>query len=213
MALPPEPVDCWFLTGPTASGKTAVGLELARLLGAEIISMDSMALYRGMDVGTAKPTAEEQRAVPHHLIDVVDPDQDYSLAQYVAAARDAIAQIHSRGRQVLFVGQGHYSALKFIRYDAAANAWKLQETPSWWKGDARTGKGPIGHAYYNNAIDPLRGILYHHQSATRFVHRYDVARDEWTTLPEIPGAATGHGTALAYFPERKGLVRVRNSTR
>ena len=110
--------------------------------------------------------------------------------------------------QVLFVGQGHYSAVKFIGYSAAANSWKLMPTPTWWKGDAKTGKGPIGHAYQNNAIDPKRGILFHHQSATRFVHRYDIAKDEWATLPEIKDAAIGHGTALVYFPERNGLIRV-----
>jgi tRNA dimethylallyltransferase len=98
------PRDSWFLTGPTASGKTAVGLELAPLLGAEIISLDSMALYRGMDIGTAKPTTEERRAVPHHLIDVIEPDEQYSLAQYVAAARDAAERIVERGRVPLFVG-------------------------------------------------------------------------------------------------------------
>ena len=78
--------DCWFLTGATAVGKTAVGLALAQRLGAEIISLDSMAIYRGMDIGTAKPTAAERAVVPHHLIDIVDPADEYSVAQYVAAA-------------------------------------------------------------------------------------------------------------------------------
>lgn len=114
----------------------------------------------------------------------------------------------SKSQQVLFVGQGHYSAVKFIAYSAATNSWKLMPTPVWWKGDPKTGKGPIGHAYQNNAIDAARGLLFHHQSATRLVHKYDIAKDEWSTLPEIAGAATGHGTALAYFPERKGLIRV-----
>jgi hypothetical protein len=113
-----------------------------------------------------------------------------------------------KSQQVLFVGQGHYSAVKFIAYSAATNAWKLMPTPAWWKGDPKTGKGPIGHAYENNTIDPIRGHLFHHQSATRLVHKYDIASGEWSTLPEIAGATTGHGTALVYFPERKGLVRV-----
>ena len=65
--------NAWFLTGPTASGKSAVGVELARQIDAEIVSMDSIALYRGMDIGTAKPTCEQRHAVPHHLIDVLDP--------------------------------------------------------------------------------------------------------------------------------------------
>ncbi len=102
----PSPVDTdsWFLSGPTASGKTAVGIELALLLNAEIISLDSMALYRGLDIGTAKPTADERRRVPHHLIDVIEPDVDYSLAQYVDAAHRAVADIRARGRTALFVG-------------------------------------------------------------------------------------------------------------
>ena len=129
--------------------------------------------------------------------------QNHHILEYTGAAT-----WNPGTRQVLFVGQGHYSALKFIDYSADTNAWKLRPTPPWWKGDPKTGKGPIGHAYYNNTIDPIRGILYLHQSGTRLVHRYDVAKDEWTTLPEIQGAPTGHGTALAYFPEMKGLVRV-----
>jgi len=115
-------------------------------------------------------------------------------------------------QQLLFAGQGHYSAVKFITYSAATNAWRLMPTPEWWKGDPQTGKGPIGHAYNNNAIDPAKGILFHHQSATRLVHRYDIATDRWSTLPELKDAAAGHGTALAYFPEGKGLVRILGGT-
>ena len=69
----PFPAECLYLTGPTAAGKSAVALELAKLVGAEILALDSMTLYRGMDVGTAKPSAEERAAVPHHLVDRLDP--------------------------------------------------------------------------------------------------------------------------------------------
>jgi len=96
--------DCWYLTGPTASGKTSVGIALAGEMDAEIISLDSMAVYRELDVGTAKPTDEERMIVPHHLIDVVDPSEDYSLAEYVTAAYEAIRDIKRRGKKVLFVG-------------------------------------------------------------------------------------------------------------
>jgi tRNA dimethylallyltransferase len=96
--------DCWFLAGPTAAGKSAVGVELARQIGAEIVSMDSMALYRGMDIGTAKPTAAERRDVPHHLIDVLDPWEEFSLAQYVDRAGAAATEVAGRGREVLFLG-------------------------------------------------------------------------------------------------------------
>jgi len=96
--------DCWFLTGPTASGKSSVGVELAICLEAEIVSMDSMALYRGMDIGTAKPSLEQRRRVPHHLLDIIEPHEQYSLAQYVAAAHRVVENVRNRGRQVLFVG-------------------------------------------------------------------------------------------------------------
>jgi tRNA dimethylallyltransferase len=93
-----------YLTGPTASGKTAVGIMLARRLDAEIIALDSMTLYRGMDIGTAKPTLAERAGVPHHLIDVLEPWQQASVADYRALARSAIEAIESRGKRVLFVG-------------------------------------------------------------------------------------------------------------
>jgi tRNA dimethylallyltransferase len=94
----------WFLTGPTAAGKTAIGMALAEKLGAEIISMDSMAIYQGLDIGTAKPTVSEQRSVTHHLVDAVPPNEEFSLAQYLSAAQHAAAEIAGRRREVLFVG-------------------------------------------------------------------------------------------------------------
>ncbi len=103
--MPPTPaLDCWFLTGPTAAGKTGVGVELARRIGAEIVSLDSMALYRGMDVGTAKPTLQQRGGVTHHLIDVLQPHEQYNLAQYLQSAHRCVEEIKSRGREVLFVG-------------------------------------------------------------------------------------------------------------
>jgi tRNA dimethylallyltransferase len=92
------------VTGPTASGKSAVGIELARRINAEIISLDSMAVYRGMDVGTAKPSPTDRAAVPHHLIDVIDPWEDFSVAEYLRLADEAIQQIRARGREPLFIG-------------------------------------------------------------------------------------------------------------
>jgi tRNA dimethylallyltransferase len=96
--------DCWFLSGPTAAGKTKVGIELARQINAEIISLDSMAIYREMDIGTAKPTAQERTAVPHHLLDIVAPTDEFSLSEYIDAAHEKIAEIRGRGKEVLFVG-------------------------------------------------------------------------------------------------------------
>ena len=92
------------LVGPTATGKTEASLELARRLDAEILAVDSMVVYRGMDVGTAKPTPGERAAVPHHLIDVVEPEEPFSVARFQALARDALGAIRGRGRRALLVG-------------------------------------------------------------------------------------------------------------
>jgi tRNA dimethylallyltransferase len=96
--------DCWILSGPTASGKTALSLLLARRLDAEIVSVDSMAVYRGLDVGTAKPTAAQQAEVPHHLLDVVEPGEIYTVARWLADAAAAVESCRRRGKRVLFVG-------------------------------------------------------------------------------------------------------------
>lgn len=96
--------QCWFLAGPTACGKTATGIALAERIGAEIVCLDSMTIYRGMDIGTAKPTADERARVPHHVFDIRDPHQEFSATEYMAAALDACQSIVTRGRIPLFVG-------------------------------------------------------------------------------------------------------------
>lgn len=97
-------LECWFLTGPTAGGKTGVGVELAGRIGAEIVSMDSMALYRGMDIGTAKPSKELLAEFPHRLIDILDPAEAYSAADFRRDALQAMADITARGKIPLLVG-------------------------------------------------------------------------------------------------------------
>ena len=92
------------LAGPTASGKTALSLILAEALNGEIVSADSMLIYRGMDIGTAKATPEEQAAAPHHMIDIVDPGEDYSVSRYVEDASRCCEDIFARGRQPILVG-------------------------------------------------------------------------------------------------------------
>jgi tRNA dimethylallyltransferase len=94
----------WVITGPTAVGKTDVALQVAERTGAEIVSCDSVAVYRYLDIGSAKPTPEQRAKVPHHLLDVVDPDEPYNVAQYVVDAEKAIADIWRRGKPVLVVG-------------------------------------------------------------------------------------------------------------
>ncbi len=92
------------VTGATASGKSALALELAQQLDGEIVCMDSMQIYRSMDIGTAKPTPAEQQLVPHHMLDVVSPEEPYTVADYAATAATVIREILSRGRLPLLVG-------------------------------------------------------------------------------------------------------------
>jgi len=101
----PEPFqNALVLTGPTGSGKTRFGLELAEMLGAEIISMDSMAVYRGMDIATAKPTTAERNRIRHHLVDELNPWESASVAWWLQRAAECCGAIEKRGQRVLFVG-------------------------------------------------------------------------------------------------------------
>jgi tRNA dimethylallyltransferase len=90
--------------GPTASGKSALAMRLARERRGEIVSCDSLQVYRGLDIGSAKPSAEERREIPHHLVDVVEPDQSFSAAEYARLARAALAEIRSRARLPVVAG-------------------------------------------------------------------------------------------------------------
>lgn len=97
-------LSAFAILGPTAGGKTRLALALARRLPVEIISLDSALVYRGMDIGTAKPTTAERAAVPHHLIDIIEPPQSYSAARFVEDAVRLCGEIHARGRLPLIVG-------------------------------------------------------------------------------------------------------------
>jgi tRNA dimethylallyltransferase len=96
--------DALVLTGPTGSGKSALALDLAERLDAEIIAADSMTLYRGMDIGTAKPSAADRLRIPHHLIDVLDPWESANVAWWLDRAAECVADIQARGKTALFVG-------------------------------------------------------------------------------------------------------------
>jgi tRNA dimethylallyltransferase len=174
--VPPTPPlrDCWYLTGPTAAGKTKVGIQLAQRLDAEIISLDSMALYRGMDIGTAKPSPAERETVPHHLLDVVNPNEEYSLSEYLDAAHDCAAQIRARGKQVLFVG-GTPLYLKSLVRGA------YQGPPADWEFRAQIEKEleDVGiDALHERlqVIDPLLAAKLHPRDKRRIIRALEVFR-------------------------------------
>lgn len=104
MPLPEKKQPLIIIVGPTAVGKTEISIELAESLDGEIISADSRLFYRGMDIGTAKPTDEEQKRVPHHFIDIADPDQIWSLEMYQKGVHRVISDIYARGRVPFLVG-------------------------------------------------------------------------------------------------------------
>lgn len=164
--------DCWFLTGPTAGGKTAVSLHLARLLNAEVISLDSMAVYRGMDIGTAKPTLAERTEVPHHLIDVVEPAEEFSVAQYLRQAHELIVEIRARGRQPLFVGGTPLYLKALLRglFEGPAADLALRQRLSE-QGD-REGSESLHREL--TAVDPVAAARLHPRDARRIIRALEV---------------------------------------
>ena len=125
----PNPAPIFAIVGPTASGKTDLALGVAERIGAEIVSCDSMQLYRELDIGTAKPTAAERARVPHHLVDVLPPDASYSAARYAEDADRAIGDITARQKRVLVVGgTGLYlRALRFGLFAAPPRDDRLRQ--------------------------------------------------------------------------------------
>jgi tRNA dimethylallyltransferase len=162
------------LAGPTASGKSAAALLLAQALDAEIVSVDSALVYRGMDIGTAKPTREERAHVPHHLIDIRDPAQPYSAAEFAADAARLVGEIRGRGRRVVLAGGTmlYFKAL-FEGLDAMPPA-----DPALRAGieaeAARTG-WPALHAQLA-AVDPVTASRLAPNDAQRIQRALEVAR-------------------------------------
>ncbi len=161
-----------YLTGPTASGKSAVGVFLARRLGAEVIALDSMTLYRGMDIGTAKPSMAERGGVPHHLIDVLDPWESASVAEYRRLAEAAAAEIEARGKRVLFVG-GTALYLKAMLRGLFEGPGADPGLRSRLEAEARRVGSPALHARLA-AADPVTAARVHPNDERRIVRALEV---------------------------------------
>jgi tRNA dimethylallyltransferase len=161
-----------IILGPTSSGKTELAVRLAERFDGEIVNADSMQVYRGMDIGTAKPSAELRRRIPHHLIDIVDPADDFSASDFRREAAQAIADIHGRGRRVFVVGgTGLYiKALLKGLVDSPSGAatirHELQET-------ARTaGSGELLHRLAE--VDPETASRLHPNDQVRIIRALEV---------------------------------------
>jgi len=160
------------LSGPTASGKTAIALSLARAFPLDIVSADSMQVYRGMDIGTAKPTFAQRAEVPHHLVDVADPDEKFSAGRFVAEAEKAISGIRKKGRLPLVAGgTGMYirSLLRGLDALPADPAVRARLTRRWEEDGGKTLYGEL------KRIDPVSAEKIHPSDRARIVRSLEVA--------------------------------------
>ncbi len=162
------------ITGPTASGKTAISLEIAKLLGCEIISLDSMQIYKGMDIGTAKATKEEQREVPHHMIDILTPDIPFSAKAYKDAAEMKAKEISERGKTPLFVGGTGLYLSTLIR----AEAEEVPESnPDYRKNIEKNLTGEedrIALWKKLNSVDPESAAAVHYNNTRRVIRALEI---------------------------------------
>jgi tRNA dimethylallyltransferase len=179
--------DCWFLTGPTASGKSAIAVELALRLEAEIVSVDSMAVYRGLDVGTAKPTPEDRGRVRHHLVDVVTPAESYSVARWLDDVAIALADCRGRGRRILFVG-GTPLYLRALRDGLAPLPAADPEVRRELLAEI-TAHGPAALHARLAAVDPVAATRIHPHDAKRIIRGLEVVH------------ATGRPLSAAQVPQ------------
>jgi tRNA dimethylallyltransferase len=199
-----------LLMGPTASGKSALALELAGRLGAEIVSVDSAQVYRGMDIGTAKPDAATRARVAHHLIDIVDPSESYSAARFAHDAASAIAAIRARGRVPLLVGG---TMLYFKALTEGLSALPQADPSTRARLDARaSARGwPALHAELA-AIDPATAARLAGTDSQRIQRALEVFELTGQPLSTLQGRrdTTDIGPVLAFslVPENRAQLHV-----
>ena len=204
--LHPRPL---LLAGPTAVGKSEIALLLAEKLGGEIISVDSMQVYRGLDIGTAKPSPEERARVPHHLIDVVDLTEPFDAAQFVQLAHRAVADIQSRGRlPILCGGTGLYfkAFLEGLGPGAAGRRRFARRTGSHALAGAaaRTGRARSGDLRTNRPPKPAPGHSRHRGHSP---DRPTLLRPARRLAPRTTHHATRSPTASASRAPRRTCSR------
>ncbi len=175
------------LLGPTAAGKTSLSLELAERFGGEIVSADSRLIYRGMDIGTAKPTAAEQARVPHHLLDVTTPERPLTLAEYQRLAYAAIDDIHRRGRLPFLVGG---SAL-YVR--AVTEGLRIPEVPpnSVLRAELEAFAAAEGHEALHRrlaGLDPVGAAQIDGRNVRRVVRALEIVLETGQSKSELEGA-------------------------
>lgn len=193
-----------ILTGPTACGKTALGLALAEQIGGEIVALDSMTVYRGMDIGTAKPSAAERARVRHHLIDVLDPWESLTVAWWLARAESACAEIAARGKRPIFVGGTPFylKALLHGLFDGPPADAELRRT---LEAEADRSGAAALHARLA-AVDPKTAARLHPNDVRRVVRALEVHAltgkpiSDWQRTWDTPAFAGANATPPAKIP-------------
>lgn len=179
MAAAPSSATLLVVTGPTASGKSALALELAARTGCELLSMDSMAVYRRMDIGTAKPAAADRARVPHHLIDLVEPHEDFDTARWCAAADEALADLRARGKSALFVGGTPLYLMAFFKGMLASPPGDPRLRADL---TAREAAAPgVLHAELRR-LDPTAAARIHARDLRRLVRAHEVLQQTGRTI-------------------------------
>jgi tRNA dimethylallyltransferase len=196
-------VNLIILVGPTGVGKTGVSISLARRLDAEIVSADSRLFYRGMDIGTAKPTLEERGGIPHHMIDVADPDEEYSCKRFEVEARRVIRDILGRGKAALAVGgSGLYvKALTEGIFEGPAGDIHFRRTLT--SEAARKGKEYVWRMLVQ--VDPVKAAQVDPENLARVIRAIEVFKKTGTPMSELEKSAEPIGIPLVKF----GLSRAR----
>ncbi|SHI20123.1 tRNA dimethylallyltransferase [Sporobacter termitidis DSM 10068] len=170
------------ITGPTATGKTALGIALAEKTGGEIVSADSMQLYQHMDIGTAKPTPEELARVPHHMIGIVPPSENYSVARYAAEASGCVDDILRRGKLPVVVGgTGLYIGALVAGHDFSAEADADVRGALSARYDALGGEVLLAEL---RAVDPMSAARLHPNDKKRLVRALEVFKATGVTITE-----------------------------
>ncbi len=179
------------VVGPTASGKTALGIHLAKKFDGEVISADSMQIYEGMDIATAKPTAQEMQDIPHHLIGILPRDRAFSAAEYVALAKEKITEVAARGKLPILVGgTGLYvdSLLSGMQFSEEGNDPKLREA---LYAQAETEGREALHARLA-ALDPKAAESIHPNNVVRVVRALEVCISSGRTFSELKTENAAH---------------------
>lgn len=201
------------VVGPTASGKTALSVALAQALGGEVLSCDSMQIYRDMDIGTAKPTMEEREGVPHHLIDIAAADEPFSCAEYAALAKQTVGEVIARGKLPIFCGGTGLYLDGVLR---GGNSYEKTETAPEYRAELEriaAEQGPMAVHAMLAEVDPAAAEATHPNNIKRVIRALEIYHTTGMTKTELDRRSQEAETdydALVIgirFPDTEALYR------